>query len=265
MEECLSPLFAQADGLLTLGCRFTQLATGSWTLRPPAELVQIDIDPKEIGRHYPVTQGIVADLGLTLDVLLNELPGQRQSAWATLSSPAEPWQLPGLDAAGVLRRVLPPEAVLSVDVTRLAYILMAQYPLERPRSFLHPAGSVAMGYGLPAGLGARVARPGVPIVVVVGDGGFQMSALELASSVQENLPVVVLLINDSCLTLIKSTQERKYNRRFIAVDLHNPDFELLARAFGVGYERADNEESLERAMRGALAADRTTVVEVRLG
>src|SRR5207244_8792587 len=110
------------------------------------------------------------------------------------------------------------------DVTRLAYILMAEMPLDCPRTFLHPAGSVAMGYGLPAALGAKAAFPGRPVLAVAGDGGFQMSAMELATAVQENLPVVVLLVNDSCLTLIKSTQERRYERRFIGVDLHNPDF-----------------------------------------
>ncbi len=91
-----------------------------------------------------------------------------------------------------------------------------------------------------------------------------MSALELASAVQERLPVVVLLINDECLTLIKSTQERRYSQRFIAVDLHNPDFATLARAFGVGYWRADDELTLESALREALATEMPSLVEVRL-
>jgi acetolactate synthase-1/2/3 large subunit len=120
-----------------------------------------------------------------------------------------------------------------------------------------------MGYGLPAGLGAKAAFPGRPVLVVAGDGGFQMSAMELATAVQENLPVVVLLVNDSCLTLIKSTQERRYERRFIGVDLHNPDFGLFARSFGVGYWRAGDERQLAEVLAEAFTSGRPALVEVR--
>jgi acetolactate synthase-1/2/3 large subunit len=264
MADSFSPLFAQADGLLALGCRFTQLATGTWTLRPPRDLVQIDIDAEEIGRHYPVSLGIRADLAVTLEALLRELPAAHRPPWQTIRpTPGKPWRLPGPDILEPMRRALPPDTILSVDVTRLGYILMADYPLESSRCFLHPAGAVAMGYGLPAALGARAAQPDRPVVAVVGDGGFQMSALELASSVQERLPVVVLLINDACLTLIRATQERSYGGRLMAVNLHNPDFELLARAFGVSYARANTDAELETALRAALAREETTLVEVR--
>ena len=153
---------------------------------------------------------------------------------------------------------------MAADVTRLAYILMAEFPLTRPRTFLHPAGSVAMGYALPAALGAKAGCPERKVVAVVGDGGFQMSALELATAMQERLPVVVLLINDRCLTLIKATQARRYEKRFIAVDLQNPDFGLLAQSFGVRYWRADSDAAVETALREALAAEAPAVVEVCL-
>jgi acetolactate synthase-1/2/3 large subunit len=165
---------------------------------------------------------------------------------------------------GPLRRQLPRDGIVAADVTRLAYILMAEMPLECPRTFLHPAGSVAMGYALPAALGAKSAFPERKVVAIVGDGGFQMSALELASAVQERLPVVVLLVNDRCLTLIKATQERRYDRRFIAVDLQNPDFGRMADSFGVRYWAVDNDEQLEEALSAAFAAETTALIEVRL-
>jgi acetolactate synthase-1/2/3 large subunit len=121
-----------------------------------------------------------------------------------------------------------------------------------------------MGYALPAALGAKAAFPDRKVVAVIGDGGLQMSALELATAVQESLPVVVLLINDECLTLIKETQERRYARRFIAVDLKNPDFGQLAKAFGVRYWRANDEDTLESALTEALAAETPALVEVRI-
>jgi acetolactate synthase-1/2/3 large subunit len=92
-----------------------------------------------------------------------------------------------------------------------------------------------------------------------------MSALELASAVQEDLPVVVLLVNDHCLSLIKSTQQRRYAERYIAVDLRNPDFDLLTRSFGADYRRVEGDEQLERGLREAFQAERTTVIEIRPG
>jgi acetolactate synthase-1/2/3 large subunit len=261
MAEQFSPLLGKADGLLAIGCRFTQLTTGSWTLRPPP-LAQIDVDPAEIGRHYPVEAAVVADARLTVEALLGHLPETAREPWAAIPPRGDPWSLPGLDAAGALRRTLPADGIVAADVTRLAYILMAEFPLASKRTFLHPAGTVAMGYALPAALGAKVAFPGRKVVAVVGDGGLQMSALELASAVQEGLPVVVLLINDRCLTLIKATQERRYAKRYIAVDLGNPDFALLARSFGVSYWRADEGGALETALREALAAEGPALVEV---
>jgi acetolactate synthase-1/2/3 large subunit len=265
MSEFFSPLFAEADGLLAVGCRFTQLTTGSWALRPPPSVAQIDVDAEEIGRHYAVTVGIAADARLTLESLLPLLPSERRQPWASARPKGEPWRLPGVDVVGPLRRVLPPDAIVSADITRLAYILMAEFPLTRPRTFLHPAGAVAMGYGLPAALGAKAAFPNRIVAAVVGDGGFLMSGMELATTVQERLPILVVLINDNSLTLIRATQQRRYGGRTIGVDLRNPDFGALARSFGVRYARADSEDALETALREARDADQTTVVEVRPG
>ncbi len=263
MAPFLSPLFSAADGLLALGCRFTQLATASWALRLPPSVAQIDIDAAEIGRHYPVQVGVCADLRAALAPLLAALPPANRRPWADLSRKGEPWRLPGMDLLGPLRRALPPDAIVAADVTRLAYVLMAEFPLDYPRTFLHPAGAVAMGYGIPAALGAKAACPGRKVVAVVGDGCFLMSGMELATAVQEGLPVVVVLVNDGCLTLIKSTQERRFAERYIAVDLRNPDFGLFARAFGVRYRRASSDPDFEAALREALAADEPALIEVR--
>ena len=262
MDAFFSPLFAAADGLLAVGCRFTQLATGSWALRLPPAVAQIDVDPAEIGRHYPVTVGVRADARLALEELLPLLSPPRPP-WAAPPPKGEPWRLPGLDLLGPMRRVLPADAIVSADVTRLAYILMAEFPLNRPRTFLHPAGAVAMGFGLPAALGAKAALPDRAVAAVVGDGGFLMSGMELATAVQERLPVVVVLVNDNSLTLIRATQQRRYEGRFIGVDLRNPDFAALTRAFGVRYARADTDEMFEPALREALESAGPTVVEVR--
>ena len=267
MGSFFAPLFAEADGLLAVGCRFTQLATGSWSLKLPPSVAQVDIDPEELGRHYPVRLGVAADARETLRSLLAALPGGRDARppWAARPPRGEPWRLPGPDLVGPLRRVLPRDGIVAADVTRLAYVLMAEFPLDCPRTFLHPAGSVAMGYGIPAALGAKAAWPERAVVAVAGDGCFLMSGMELATAVQEGLPVVVVLVNDNTLTLIKATQQRKFGERYIAVDLRNPDFGMFARAFGVRYWRADTDADFEAALRAALAADGPALVEVRPG
>jgi thiamine pyrophosphate-dependent acetolactate synthase large subunit-like protein len=264
MDDCFSPLFSQADGLLAVGCRFTQLATGNWTLKLPGQLAQIDVDRDELGRHYKPALAVHAHARLALDALLAQLPARRRDAWTPPRPPREPWQLPGLDLVTPLRRALPPDGIVVADITRLAYILMAEFPVHQPRTFLHPAGYVSMGFGIPAALGARAAFPGRPIVAVVGDGCFLMSGMELATAVQERLPIVVVLINDSSLTLIKAIQQRRYQERYIGVDLLNPDFALFARAFGVRHRAADTSAGFESALREALATDATTLIEVRL-
>jgi acetolactate synthase-1/2/3 large subunit len=264
MASYFSPLFAQADGLLAVGCRFTQAATGGWTLPLPPSLAQIDVDPEELGRHYPVSVGVCADARLALDALLAALPPGKREPWALPVPPREPWRLPGLDLVGPLRRVLPRDAVVVADITRLSYILLAEFPVYEPRSFLHPAGFVAMGYGLPAALGAKAALPGRTVAAVVGDGCFLMSGMELATAVQEKLPVIVILINDSSLTLIKAIQQRRYEGRFLGVDLVNPDFQLFARAFGVRFWRVLSDVGFEPALREAVEAGEPALIEVML-
>jgi acetolactate synthase-1/2/3 large subunit len=264
MGPFLSPLFSEADGLLAVGCRFSQVSSASWKLPMPPMLVHIDIDRSEIGRHYPVTLGIHADARQALSRLLEILPTKMRRPWMPPPPWRKPWRLPGLDLLGPLRRVLPRDAIICADITRLAYIMLADFPVYQPRTFLHPAGFVSMGHGLPAALGAKAAFPERTVVTVVGDGGFLMSGMELATAVQEKLPVVVVLINDNCLTLIKAIQERRYEKRFLGVDLHNPDFGTFAKAFGVSCWRTDSDSTFESALREAVALNQPALIEVQV-
>jgi acetolactate synthase I/II/III large subunit len=264
MEQFMSPLFAQADGLLAIGCRFTQAATGSWVLKPPSSLAQIDIDQEELGRHYPVTLGIHADARQTLRALLEVLPPKPRESWTTLAPRSESARLGGLDLMGPLRRALPRDAIIAADITQLTYAMLVGFPMYEPRTFLHPAGFVAMGYGIPAALGAKTAFPDRTVVAVVGDGCFLMCGMELATAVQEKLPIVTILINDGSLTLIKAIQQRRYQSRFLGVDLRNPDFQALARSFGVRSWQVETEIAFEQSLREALAVREASLIEVRL-
>jgi acetolactate synthase-1/2/3 large subunit len=264
MESFFSPFLRQADGMLAIGCRFTQLATGSWSMPVPKSLAQIDVDRQEIGRHFPVTLGIAADARCTLAALFQHLPQEQRSPWA-LPEQREPARIDGMDLLGPLRRALPHDTIIAADVTRLGYQMLAEFPVSEPRTLLHPAGFVAMGYGIPAALGAKAAFPQRTVIAVVGDGCFLMSGMELATAVQEKLPVVVVLVNDSSLTLIKQIQQRRYESRFLGVDLANPDFGLFARAFGVRFWRANTEAGFESAVREAVECGQPALVEVQIG
>lgn len=264
MASRIAPLFAEADGLLAVGCRFTQVITGSWALKPPPQLAQIDVDPDEIGRHYPVSVGMVADARLALSGLLAALPAEARTPWAAPAPHRPPRLLGGWDVLGPLRRALPPEAIVVADVTQLGYMMLVDHPVSRSRRFLHPAAAISMGFGLPAAIGAKAAWPELPVVAVMGDGCFQMTGLELATAVQEKLPVVVVLANDNALTLIKAIQKRRFGERYLGVDLRNPDFTALAQAFGVRTWKVVTEAALEPALREAIACGETALVEVVL-
>lgn len=264
MAPFISPLFSEADGLIAIGCRFSQVSTGNWTLPKVPAIIQIDIDRSELGRHYPVTIGVHAEARQALRALLAALPAPARPPWARPPAPRPSWRLPGIDLVGPLRRVLPRDAIVVADVTRLAYILLADFPVYQPRTFLHPAGFVAMAYGIPAALGAKAACPDRTVVAVVGDGCFMMSALELATAVQEKLPIVVVLINDGSLSLIKAIQQRRFEGRHIGVDLANPDFGVLAKAFGVRHWSVDNDPAFETALTQAIALKEPALVEVVL-
>jgi thiamine pyrophosphate-dependent acetolactate synthase large subunit-like protein len=192
------------------------------------------------------------------------LPLTPRPPWAPSPPARPPWRLPGFDLLEPLRWVLPRDGIIAADITRLSYIMLAEFPVYHPRTFLHPAGFVSMGYGLPAALGAKAAFPERTVLAIVGDGCFLMSAMELATAVQEKLPVVVVLINDRSLALIKAIQKRRYEGRYLGVDLVNPDFGLLAQAFGVPYWQPASDSAFEAALRQAVASDRPALIEIRL-
>ena len=266
MESAIHPLFKEADGMLAIGCRFSQAATGSWALKPPASLVQIDVDAAEIGRHYPVALSIQADAAKAIGELLKVLPAGSRPKWSgseTTSTRNEPTsELAKM--VDEMRSALPRDAIVAADITRLGYLLLAKYPVYEPRTFLHPAGFVAMGFGIPAAIGAKAAFPGRTVVAVAGDGCFMMSGMELATAVQEKLPIIVVLVNDNCLSLIKAIQERRYEKRFLGVDLQNPDFGQFAKAFGVHFWRVEGDQALGNAIQEAMKAGETALIEVRL-
>ena len=253
-----------ADGLIAVGVRFTQIDTANWTLAVPPCLVQLERDPAEIGREYPVSLGLVGDLAPSLDRLIAELsdaPAAR--GWREVLPKIRAGHArPPVPVLGEIRTVLDRSGILVADVTSLSYRAFDEFPVFGPRDFLSPCHYVTMGYGLPAALGAKVACPDRQVVALCGDGGVLMSIGELATAAQHRIGAVIVVVSDSSLLAIKASQIKNYDGRLVDTELQNPDFVALARSFGVAGERARDLGHFQELLAGALARGAPALIEV---
>ena len=262
---------AECDLMLAVGTRFTEEETDRWALRLPDSLIHIDIDPEEIDRNYPATIGIVADARAALQRINARLQGVstqenraaaevanlRQRIWRYCQTHAPE----GVALVHTLRSSLPRETIVVSDLTVAAYWCRRLLDIYEPRTNIYPWGFCTLGFGLPAAIGAKVARPERPVVVLCGDGGFLFNCQELAAAAQFDVPLVVLIFNDAAYGVLRPQQEVRYGGAH-AVDLVNPDFMTLARAFGVDGCRVTSTEQLGPAVAKAIEADRTTLIEL---
>lgn len=252
-----------ADAMLAVGCRFTEVMTGWRKMPVPEALVQIDVDAQQIGMNHRVAVGIVADARAALIALLERLSGHRESLWGHIleqareARPQRPeWLIE------TLREVLPDETPVFTDACEMGYRMHAEWPAYGPRRFFYPSNYITLGWGFPAALGAAVALGGRHVVSVSGDGGFVMTAQELATAARYQLPVIAIVHNDSTYGAIKNIQRRVHEERYLDVDLKNPDFVGLAESFGVQACRAHDAGSFRAALIQALARSGPSVIEV---
>jgi acetolactate synthase-1/2/3 large subunit len=161
---------------------------------------------------------------------------------------------------GAIRRTLPRDAVHAWDMTMLAYWAAAHFPALEPRRYLYPLGSGTLGYAWPAALGATLATPGSPALAVVGDGGFLYGVQELATARRYDLPATLLLVDDSAYGILRKHQQNTFGETY-AVDLEQPDFPGLVRAFGIPFE-STNPDDLGSALERALATAGPSVVHL---
>jgi acetolactate synthase-1/2/3 large subunit len=262
--------FERADVVLAVGCRFREVSTRGWTL-PIGTLIHIDADPTAFGRSYTPHLAICADAGRALRALLEHIPAREETGdwgWAEHLPPAPPKPPTGRrDAlhariADEMRASLAPDAILSLDVCILSYRLIPRFTVTSPRSVLYPAAYIAMGYGLPAAIGAKIAHPDRQVACVAGDGGFLMTGMELATAVTEGLAIPIILFNDSCLQSVKGTHERNHDGHSFGVELQNPDFVAFAASFGVDGCRVTEPDQTGDAIRRAVSHDGCFLVEI---
>ncbi|MDA7089128.1 5-guanidino-2-oxopentanoate decarboxylase [Pseudomonas sp. SA3-5] len=273
---CVEPgwqLIEQADMVLAVG---TEMAdTDFWRERLPltGELLRIDIDPHKFNDFYPCSVALKGDARQTVEALLAGLPQQARDPASAIAAVA------GLRAAveggqGPLQRihqailariaaVLPDNAVISTDMTQLAYSGNYLFASRAPRSWLHPTGYGTLGYGLPAGIGAKLGAPERPGLVLVGDGGFLYTAQELATAVEElDSPLVVLLWNNDALGQIRDDM-LDLDIEPIGVLPRNPDFAALAGAFGCQVRQPQSLDQLQDQLAAGFSHPGVTLIELK--
>ena len=255
-------LLEQADGLIAIGVRFTQIDTRNWSMSIPPVLIQVDRDNREIGREYPVTAGIVGDLQPSLQSLLVELKDIVPSGgWDETISRLDHNSAPG-PVLHEVRAALDSDGIMVSDVTSLTYRAFDEYPTSGSRDFLYPCHYVTLGYGLPAAIGAKVACPDRPVVAVCGDGGVMMSIGELATAVQHQINLVVVVVSDGALLAIKASQMTGYEKRVLGTDLLNPDFIALATSMGVHAQRTSDLKEFQQILSDELSRARPSLIEI---
>lgn len=268
---------ATCDLTLAIGCRFAEVGTGSYGLRPPGPLVHVDVDPAVLGKNYPAAVAVVADAAAFVSALLNALPPKGTDAelrrtirsghrrvWAKWESRVDRERVAPPHLLRTLQSVLGPEGVYTTDSGNGTFLAMECLRLERPRSFLAPIDFSCMGYAVPAALGAALARPDRPVAALAGDGAFLMTGLELLTASQLQLPVMVLVLRDRELAQIAQFQQTALARKACS-ELPNYDLSALCRGMGIEHLSLSRNAEVESVLRQASAvttAGHPVLVEV---
>ena len=239
---------------------------------PETRIVQIDADPEEIGRTHKSTLGLVGDARATLEALLEKLragaparpsrKAERETLRAEIA--ATMTQEPQVSIVKSLRAGCPEDTILIAGMTQIGYYSRPLWPTYGPRTYLSSSYSGNLGYEYPVALGAKVARPGSPVVAVIGDGGFLYNAQELATAVQHKTNVVAVVFNDNAYGNVSRDLDEDWGGQHGSA-LHNPDFMKLSEAFGVHGMRAKAPTDVGRLVGEALALDRPVLLEVPVG
>jgi acetolactate synthase-1/2/3 large subunit len=283
----------EADVILAIGTGFAEADCSSWDPKhtfsiPPARLVQIDIDPQEIGKIYPVDVGIVGDARATLRRLLTHLdgvsiPASRSSArlaaidtrkrqWAEELKESQEDNGTPIHPARLLKEIAaiaPEDAVYVTDVGWNKNGAGQQLVASAARSFITSGGMATMGFAPAAAIGAKLGVPDKPVICLVGDGGLISVVGALTTAVELNVPVVWVLFNNFCFSTIRSVGSTYFNNtygtEFTRPDgtPYNPDFVLLAKAFGIEAALVERPDDLRGALCTAFKAKVPYLLEVR--
>ena len=280
-----------ADWIVALGTRFSEADCSSWETAytfamPPTKLIHIDIDPAEIGRNYPVAIGAVADLkealkvlnrvarkvapkGVKREKLVAEMAKNRKSfvAGNAKAMASDGWPMRPERILADVRAVLPRDALICTDVGWNKNGVGQQFPIYEPGSIFTPGGYATMGFGAPAALGAKIARPDRVVVALIGDGGFGQNPALLATAFERDVAVVWVIMNNHAFGTIAGLEAAHYGTTFGTVfekdgRSWSPDFAAIARAYGIDGVKVASAAEFKPALAKAIKSKRPVVLDV---
>ncbi|MDP7657947.1 MAG: biosynthetic-type acetolactate synthase large subunit [Nitrososphaerales archaeon] len=267
----------EADCILAVGVRFSDRSTGRFDeFAKDAHIIHIDIDPAELGKNKKVELPIVADVGIALKSLIASLKRKIVKRDKTLWSKrlqeiksqiregdfGSSNELYQPKIVQKMRELLPSNGILTTEVGKNQMWGELYYQAIEPRTWITSTGLGTMGFGFPAAIGAKVAKPEVPVVDLAGDGSFRMTENSLSTCIEEDIPVTVVILNNSTLGMVEQWQRLFYNGRYSGVKLGNtPDFVKLVEAYGAQGLRAQSIKEFEKAFKEAINSEVTTVID----
>ena len=272
-------IILEADLILAVGARFSDRSVGRFDeFGKGINIIHMDIDPAEIGKNKAVDVALVGDVKSSLRTIVKLLT--KKAAKKGTDNPwlkrrkeliqyyAEtikdyPREITAKKSLKLLRELLPAEGIVTTEVGQCQMWASLHFDVISPGTFFSSTGLGTMGFGFPASIGAKAARPKVPVVDIAGDGSFNMTENSLAVSVLEKLPVIVFLMNNYMLGMVAQWQRTFYNRRYSGVHQHKcPDYVKIADAYGAQGIRAETMKDLEKAIKAGIKSDVATVIDI---
>ncbi len=279
---CANMAMANTDLIIAVGARFDDRVTGKIeAFAPNAAVIHIDIDPTSIQKNVKVDVPIVGDCKRALKKLVKviEEDGRPPEVWREKFRPwwdqIHAWQqrhpLTYKTEPGVIKpqyvieklyELTKGKAIITTEVGQNQMWTAQFYKFDKPRTLLTSGGLGTMGYGFPAAIGAQMAFPNKLVIDVAGDGSIQMNIQEMATAMEQKLPVKIIILNNQFLGMVRQWQELFYDRRYAATEFSmTPDFVKLAEAYGAKGFRATKPEEVEETLKKGLATDCLTIME----
>ena len=265
-------VIARADVILAVGTELadTDCFSGHYTFA--GKLIHIDIDPTKPGDYFATELAIIADAKVALKGMLEQLPALAskkpvesfQGIRAKIQSGLSRLEREHQTLLLALREALQEDAIITADMTQIAYSAIGLLPVNVPNCWFYPTGYGTLGYAFPAALGARFAVPERDLAVLVGDAGFQYSLQELGTAVEQKLPLAIILWNNAGLGEIERSMQA-VNIKPTQVNPHNPNFQTLAKAYGADAVLVESKAQFIDSLRESQTKNRPTLIEVKQG
>ncbi len=263
----------RSDLIIAVGTRFGDRSTGPLnTFAAQAKIIHIDIDPAEIGKNVAIDLPIVGDAKNIIEQLAAILSPLNHSEWrAFLDKVAQDHPLKGKMSGVTIPNILrilfeiSLDPLIVTDVGKHQIFTAHYFPIQKSRSFITSGGLGTMGFGVPAAIGAKTGQPDRKVITISGDGSFMMNCQEIATAVEEDIPIIVMIMNDYCLGMINQLQDIFYGKRYRTCKLGKAvNYSKLAESMGAQGIRVAEEKEIAPAMEKALSADRVCVIDFAL-